>query len=59
MLESYMPNRRIPSKNDRGQHGRFIEAGRELECDDDKEWFEGRLKKIAKAKPDQSFAKPR
>jgi hypothetical protein len=27
--------------------GPFIEAARELECDDDKERFEGRLKKIA------------
>jgi hypothetical protein len=33
------------------QHQRFTEAARELECDDDKERFEGRLKKIAKAKP--------
>jgi hypothetical protein len=30
---------------------RFIEAARELECDDDKERFEERLKKVAKAKP--------
>jgi hypothetical protein len=33
------------------QRERFIEAAHEFECDDDKERFEGRLKKIAKAKP--------
>jgi hypothetical protein len=32
------------------QGDRFKEAARELECDDDKERFERRLKKIAKAK---------
>jgi hypothetical protein len=30
---------------------RFIEAARELECDDNKARFEKRLGKIAKAKP--------
>lgn len=39
---------------DRGQRDRFIEAARELECDDDKERFEGRLKKIAKQKPKEA-----
>lgn len=39
------------------QRERFIEAARELECDDDKERFEGRLKKIAKAKPKDSTPK--
>jgi hypothetical protein len=34
----------------------FIEAARELKCDDDQEQFEQRLKKIAKAKPEK--AKP-
>jgi len=33
------------------QNERFIEAARELECDDDKDRFEKRLGKIAKAKP--------
>ena len=36
------------------QSKRFIEAARELECDDDKERFEGRLKKIVKAKPEKA-----
>jgi hypothetical protein len=33
------------------QQQRFIDAARELECDDDKDRFERRLGKIAKAKP--------
>jgi len=37
--------------NQKDQSSRFIEAARELECDDDKERFEKRLGKIAKAKP--------
>lgn len=36
------------------QKQRFIEAARELECDDDKERFEERLKKIAKQKPEKA-----
>jgi hypothetical protein len=39
--------RREPAKS---QRERVIEATRVLECDDDKERFEKRLKKIAKAK---------
>jgi hypothetical protein len=39
------------AKKDSNQKQRFIEAARELECDDDKERFEERLKKIAKTKP--------
>ena len=35
------------------QHKRFIETARELECDEDKERFEEKLKRIAKAKPPQ------
>jgi hypothetical protein len=38
-------------KSESAQSKRFIEAARELECDDDKKRFEGRLKKIAKQKP--------
>lgn len=34
----------------KSQSSRFIEAARELECDDDKRRFEKRLGKIAKAK---------
>jgi hypothetical protein len=41
-----------PPKNN--QRERFIEAARQLECDDDKERFEERLKKIAKAKPKEA-----
>jgi len=33
------------------QFRRVIEAARELECDDDKDRFERRLGKIARAKP--------
>ena len=38
-------------KTSKEQTKRFLEAARELECDDDKERFEERLKKIAKQKP--------
>jgi hypothetical protein len=34
---------------DKAQHKRFIETARELECDEDKEWFEAKLGKIASA----------
>ena len=33
------------------QHARFIETARKLECDEDKDRFEAKLAKIAKAKP--------
>ncbi len=33
------------------QRARFIEAARELGCDDDKDAFEAKLKRLAKAKP--------
>jgi hypothetical protein len=33
------------------QHQRFIETARALECDEDKERFEQKLKRIATAKP--------
>jgi hypothetical protein len=33
------------------QAKRFIETARALECDEDKERFEAKLKRIAKAKP--------
>ena len=33
------------------QHKRFIETARALECDEDKERFEAKMKRIAKAKP--------
>jgi hypothetical protein len=34
----------------RPQHERFVETARQLECDEDKERFEAKLKKIATAK---------
>jgi hypothetical protein len=33
-----------PPKNDERQHERFIETARALECDEDKERFEAKLK---------------
>jgi hypothetical protein len=33
------------------QHKRFIKAARDLECDEDKERFEEKLGRIARAKP--------
>jgi hypothetical protein len=38
---------------------RFIETARALECDEDKERFEAKLKRIAKAKPKQEQEKGR
>jgi hypothetical protein len=35
----------------KSQHERFIETARALECDEDKERFEEKLKRIATAKP--------
>ena len=41
-----------PSKTTKAaQHRRFVETARQLECDEDKERFEKKLGKIAKAKP--------
>jgi hypothetical protein len=55
MLENSLPKTRplspIPKSKDQQQSKRFADAARELECDDDKDRFEQRLKKIAKAKP--------
>jgi hypothetical protein len=33
------------------QHRRFVETARQLECDEDKERFEQKLKRITTAKP--------
>lgn len=49
-MDSAMP-RKSPEKRELSQRDRFIEAARQLECDDDKERFEKRLGKVAKAKP--------
>jgi hypothetical protein len=38
-------------ENPADQSRRFIETARALECDEDKERFEAKLKRIAKAKP--------
>jgi hypothetical protein len=46
-----MPRKTRAAAESHQQHKRFIEAARRLECDDDKERFEERLKKIAKPKP--------
>jgi hypothetical protein len=35
----------------KSQHERFVETARALECDEDKDRFEEKLKQIAKAKP--------
>jgi hypothetical protein len=42
---------RNPSASE--QHRRFVETARQLECDEDKERFEEKLKQIATAKPDR------
>lgn len=42
--------KKLPSQKGK-QSNRFLEAARELECDNDKAHFEMRLGKIAKAKP--------
>jgi len=40
-----------PQQTSKSQAERFIETARQLECDEDKERFEEKLKRIAKAKP--------
>ena len=40
-------------KPDPEQYKRFVETARALECDEDKERFEEKLKRIATAKPKQ------
>jgi hypothetical protein len=40
-----------PSPQQSDQHRRFIETARQLECDEDKERFEEKLKRIATVKP--------
>jgi hypothetical protein len=42
--------------DDKAQHRRFIETARTLECDEDKEQFEEKLKRIARA-PKRSKAR--
>jgi hypothetical protein len=47
-----MPARKPTAKIDPvAQRQRFIETARQLECDEDKERFEEKLKRIATAKP--------
>lgn len=41
------------------QHKRFIETARALECDEDKERFEAKLKRIAKIRPTKDGSKPK
>jgi hypothetical protein len=45
------------SENNKSQKERFIETARQLECDEDKERFEAKLKRIAKAKPSKVSGK--
>lgn len=54
------PKRPVKKDGESLQRARFIEAARELGCDDDKTRFEKRLGKIAKAnsKPKAVTAKP-
>jgi hypothetical protein len=40
------------------QRERFIETARVLECDEDKERFEERLRQIAKTKPKAEYEPP-
>ena len=43
------PTAPVPQQNE--QHRRFTETARALECDEDKERFEQKLKQIAAVKP--------
>ena len=43
----------MKSANDKSQADKFKEAARELEADEDEKHWEERLKKVAKAVPDQ------
>jgi hypothetical protein len=36
------------------QHDKFVEAARELECDDSEEAFRSKLKKLTEAPPSES-----
>jgi hypothetical protein len=49
----------MKKSEEKSQHERFIEATRQLECDEDKEWFEAKLKRIATAKEKKVPAKPK
>jgi hypothetical protein len=57
LMGSKMPRKSPTKVATASQHQRFAEAARELECDDDKERFEERLKKVAKAKLKSSESK--
>lgn len=46
-----MSSKQPAKQKPQSQRDRFTEAAKALECDDDKERFEERLKKIAKQKP--------
>jgi hypothetical protein len=49
----------IMKKSDPEQSKRFIEAARELECDEDEDAFKARVKRLAETKPTplKSFVK--
>jgi hypothetical protein len=46
-----------PKPKKRTQHDRFIEAARQLDCDEDEKAFDEKLKKIAKATPKKDRVK--
>jgi len=46
-----MKRKHNPPQTAGDQHRRFLETARALECDEDKERFEEKLKRIATAKP--------
>jgi hypothetical protein len=57
MTKSRSSGDRQPSPAPSSQHQRFIETARALECDEDKERFEEKLKQIATAKPSSRKSK--
>jgi hypothetical protein len=62
LASQIMPNRRPQrpqQERDPEQSKRFIEAARELECDEDEDAFKARVKRLAEIKPTplKSFVK--
>lgn len=46
--------KKSPTADSRAQHAKFVEAARELGCDEDPEAFKDKLKKLVKAPPPES-----
>ncbi|MBI4723536.1 MAG: hypothetical protein HY765_00450, partial [Rhodomicrobium sp.] len=42
---------------EKSQHEKFVEAARELECDDDEAAFRAKLKKLTEAPPPETVEK--